>query len=77
MISHVTIEEARANLEEMIAQLGPGDEVVITAGRRPVAKLIAEPRPVEQRPGLGLCREMITIVSDDDEHLRDFAEYMP
>jgi prevent-host-death family protein len=29
------------------------------------------------RPQPGLCKGMITIVADDDEHLKDFAEYMP
>jgi hypothetical protein len=29
------------------------------------------------RPGPGLCAEMMTIVADDDEHLKDFSEYMP
>src|SRR3954454_3698888 len=45
----------------------------------PVAKLVSErPKP---KPGLrpppGLGKGVITVVSDDDEHLQDFAEYMP
>ena len=27
-------------------------------------------------PVFGSCRGMLTIISDDDEHLKDFAEYM-
>lgn len=29
-----------------------------------------------QRPGPGLAKEMITVVKDDDEHLRGFEEHM-
>jgi hypothetical protein len=29
------------------------------------------------RPPPGLGKGYITIVSDDDEHLKDFEEYMP
>ncbi len=75
----VTIQEAQATLVDLIHQLPPGDEVVITENNLPVAKLVSElPKP---KPGLrpppGLGKGCITIVSDDDEHLKDFAEYMP
>jgi len=30
-----------------------------------------------QRPGPGPLKGMLTIVSEDDDHLKDFAEYMP
>ena len=75
----VTIQEAQATLVDLIHQLPPGDELVITENNQPVAKLVSElPKP---KPGLrpppGLGKGCITIVSDDDEHLKDFAEYMP
>jgi prevent-host-death family protein len=76
-MASVTIQEAQANLPELIHQLTPGEELVITEHCRPVAKLVSEKQPAGQRPGPGLCKGMITIVADDDEHLRDFAEYMP
>jgi antitoxin (DNA-binding transcriptional repressor) of toxin-antitoxin stability system len=74
----VTLDEAQAHLKELIGKLAPGDEMVITDNQRPVAKLVAEPvtPPLKQRPGPGFCKGMITIVSDDDEHLKDFEEYM-
>jgi prevent-host-death family protein len=72
----VTIQEAQAKLAELIHKLMPGDEVVITENNQPVAKLVSE-KPAVQRPPPGLCKEMITIVADDDEHLKDFADYMP
>ena len=76
-MSIVTIQEAQAQLTDLIHRLTPGDEVVITENDQPVAKLVSEKPAVRQRPQPGLCKGMITIVADDDEHLKDFAEYMP
>lgn len=75
----VTIQEAQAKLADLIHKLTPGDEVVITENNQPVAKLVREqPKPkLGSRPPPGLGKGFITIVSDDDEHLKDFAEYMP
>lgn len=77
MSTTITIEEAQANLRDLIGKLESGDEIVITDNQRRVAKLVGERPPLLQRPGPGLCKGMITIVADDDEHLKDFAEYMP
>jgi prevent-host-death family protein len=73
----ITIQEAQAKLSELIHQLHPGEEVVITENDAPVAKLVSEKSVVRQRPQPGLCKGMITIVADDDEHLKDFEDYMP
>jgi prevent-host-death family protein len=79
MSTTITVDEAQAKLKELIHQMAPGEEVIITENQQPVAKLVSEPPkpPRKQRPGPGLCKGMITIVSDDDEHLKDFEEYMP
>jgi prevent-host-death family protein len=79
MSTTITVDEAQAKLKELIHQMAPGEEVIITENHHPVAKLVSEPArpPRKQRPGPGLCKGMITIVSDDDEHLKDFEEYMP
>lgn len=76
MSAIVTMEEAQAKLKELIHQLAPGEEIVITEHQQPVAKLMSEQPKPKLRPGPGLCKGMITIVADDDEHLKDFAEYM-
>jgi antitoxin (DNA-binding transcriptional repressor) of toxin-antitoxin stability system len=72
----VTIEEAQAKLPELIAKLAPGEEIVITQNDQPVAELhpIAREKP---RPKFGSCKGMLTIVAEDEEHLKDFKEYMP
>ncbi len=76
-MSSVTIQEAQSRLPDLIRSLTPGEELVITENDRPVAKLVSEKPAVRQRPEPGLCKEMIAIVADDEEHLKDFAEYMP
>ena len=73
----LTLEEAQAKLPDLIHQLTPGEEVIITENNRPVAKLVSEQGAIRQRPQPGLGRGMITINADDEEHLKDFAEYMP
>ena len=72
----VTLQEAQSHLAEIIDKLTPGEEVVIARDRQPVARLVGEslakPHPVP-----GRCRGMLTIVAEDDEHLKDWAEYLP
>lgn len=52
-MSSLTVEEAQAHLSELINNLKPGDEVVITDHDQPVARLVAtEQRPqTPRRPG--------------------------
>ncbi len=78
MSATITLEEAQAHLKELIGRLAPGEEVVITEDNNPVAKLVGQAsRNSRLRPPPGLGKGMITILSDDDDHLKDFAEYMP
>lgn len=75
-MTSVTIEEAKAHLQDLIAQLEPGEPLLITQNERPVARLIAE-APTQRPPRkAGSARGMLVILADDDEHLQDFAEYM-
>jgi prevent-host-death family protein len=69
----VTIEDAQAHLKELIEHLAPGQEVIITQNDHPVARLVSSRRPRKPRQP-GNCKGMLTVVSDDDEHLKDFAE---
>jgi antitoxin (DNA-binding transcriptional repressor) of toxin-antitoxin stability system len=72
----LAVEQVEGHLTEIIEKLSPGEEIVLTRNDKPVAKLIGtageNPRPL---PGRG--KGMLTIISDDEEHLKDFAEYMP
>lgn len=73
----ITIEEAQANLAGLIAELKPGEEVLITQQDRPIARLMVEPNNARapRRPGSAVGK--LTIVEDDDTHLDNFKEYMP
>jgi antitoxin (DNA-binding transcriptional repressor) of toxin-antitoxin stability system len=75
-MSNVTLEEAQARLPDLIHELVPGQEVLITENERPVAKLVGQAAD-SRHPVPGRCKGMLTILSDDDEHLEDFKEYMP
>ncbi len=78
-MTSVTIQEAQSKLPELIRGLTGGKEVLITDNDLPVAKLVSEQPQAKSglRPPPGLGKGFITIVADDDEHLKDFAEYMP
>jgi antitoxin (DNA-binding transcriptional repressor) of toxin-antitoxin stability system len=74
----VSLEQAQSDLAGLIHRLPAGEQIVITDGGHPVARLTAEPPvPGAMRPPPGLLKGAIVILEDDDEHLKDFAEYMP
>jgi prevent-host-death family protein len=72
----LTIEEAQARLPELIEGLAPGEEIVLTRNARPVARLIGQAAD-QPRPVCGRGRGKLIVVSEDDEHLQGFEEYMP
>jgi prevent-host-death family protein len=75
-MSSVTIEEAQAKLTDLIHQLTPGQEVVITENNRPVAKL-ARAESKEQWPCKpGSAKGKILIAPDFDDPIEEFKEYM-
>jgi antitoxin (DNA-binding transcriptional repressor) of toxin-antitoxin stability system len=77
MSAAITLNDAQFQLKELIDKLAPGEEVVIMENEQPVAKLVGQSPKPRLRPPPGLGKGMITIVSDDDDHLKDFEEYMP
>jgi antitoxin (DNA-binding transcriptional repressor) of toxin-antitoxin stability system len=76
MMSTITIEEAQANLPEIIDKLTPGGELIITRNDQPVAKLVGQRRPVRKPRQPGSAKGKLIILAEDDEHLEDFKEYM-
>jgi prevent-host-death family protein len=78
----VTLEEAKANLDDLVAEVSQGAEIVITKDDKPVATLAAAPEtPVEHRaaakfPLFGLLKGQIEYAPDFDEPLEDFKPYM-
>ena len=64
-------------LATFLAALAPGDEVVITRDGAPVGRLTRPPAPPKGVPVYGRAKGMLVVHAEDDEHLNDFAEYMP
>ena len=77
MSTTVTIEEAQANLAELVNRLVPGEEVIITRDAQPVAKLIGQRAAARQPRQPGSAKGKLLILAEDEEHLEDFTEYMP
>lgn len=75
MPATLTVEEAQSNLKELIDQLAPGEEIVITKNQQPVAKLVRD-RLALARPAPGLGKGSILYMAPDfDEPLEEFKEY--
>ena len=78
-MTFVTMEEAQANLPELIQKLAVGEEVVITENDQPVARLLAS-APVlalKKTRKLGTLQgSVLFMASDFDAPLDDFKEYM-
>ncbi|WP_165074926.1 type II toxin-antitoxin system Phd/YefM family antitoxin [Paludisphaera rhizosphaerae] len=76
-MSTISVQEAQARLSELIRQLSPGEEVVITEGDRPVARLIPTPSLERKPPRLGTLRGTVLHMAPDfDAPLDDPREYM-
>jgi antitoxin (DNA-binding transcriptional repressor) of toxin-antitoxin stability system len=75
-MSTVTVEEAQAKLPELIAHLAAGEELIITRDQQPIARLSAEPPPRRKPRKAGSGKGMLTILAEDDEHLKDFKDDM-
>lgn len=74
-MSTVSLEEAQAHLAELIKQLKPGEEIVITEGGLPLAKVRkAEGTPADCKAGF-YAKSEFWMSSDFDSPLDDFQEY--
>jgi len=76
IMTSISIEEAQAKLSELIAQLGPGEELQITQGKEVIAKLRREQRKSWPcQPG-SAADTPHWMAPDFDAPLDDFKEYM-
>lgn len=71
----VSIEQAQVKLANLISRAAQGESISITQDGREVAQIVAIAGK-KQRPAPGFGKDVVHIISDDDEHLVDFAEYM-
>lgn len=80
-MSTITIQEAQANLPELLHRLKPGEALQVTEGGRPVAVITgAAPTPADPAPGqrrLGTqAGSVLYMAPDFDAPLDDMREYM-
>ena len=68
------LDDAQARLSEIIANLRPGEEILLVQNGQSMARIVPEKRAA---PSFGSCRGLLSMVHEDDEHLKDFQEYMP
>jgi antitoxin (DNA-binding transcriptional repressor) of toxin-antitoxin stability system len=72
----VTLQEAQSHLPDLIHNLSPGDELVITENNQPVARL-SRSEPKAQWPcKAGSAKGKIWMAPDFDAPLEEFKEYM-
>jgi antitoxin (DNA-binding transcriptional repressor) of toxin-antitoxin stability system len=77
MQTTLALEEIKLTLPELLDSLTPGDEVIFTRNKQPVAKLVSEPaKPMQPRvPGL-FPGSIIYMAPDFDAPMEEFKEYM-
>jgi antitoxin (DNA-binding transcriptional repressor) of toxin-antitoxin stability system len=77
-MSTIAVEEAQARLVEIIQQLMPGEEVVLTQNERPVATLKASPPAARAAPQLGTLKGTILRIAPEFDAIPEgFEEYLP
>jgi antitoxin (DNA-binding transcriptional repressor) of toxin-antitoxin stability system len=76
-MSTVTLEEAQAQLPQLIEQLQPGEEIIITRDHKPVARLTGQ-APVRKARRAGTLKGSVLYMAPDfDAPLEEFKDYMP
>ena len=72
----VTLQEAQAQLSDLIHRLANGEELVITENDQPVAKLVKLEEQKEWPCKAGSAKGKIWMAPDFDQPLEEFQEYM-
>ncbi|MGD9244682.1 MAG: type II toxin-antitoxin system prevent-host-death family antitoxin [Desulfobacterales bacterium] len=70
----IDINQAKKSLPELIEKTISGDEIIITKGGQPIAKLVGISKGKKQRQ-FGTAKGLIKISDDFDKPLEDFQEY--
>ena len=74
-MQNVDINQAKKRLPELVQKTISGDEIIITKGGQPIAKLVGIPKQEKQRQ-FGTAKGLIKISDDFDKPLEDFQRYM-
>lgn len=77
MVHTISIQQASGEFVALVRALHPGDEIVLTDGPQPVARIVPEPpRAADRTPGLS--KGTLEIISDEeDDILEHFRDYTP
>ena len=70
MSVQVDINDAKSELSKLIDQAIAGEEIIISKGGKPVAKLAPFEKPIQERKP-GSAKGKITLARDFDEPLPD------
>jgi len=74
----IPIQQAEGHLAEIIENLSPGEEVVLTRDDKPVATIRAIPPPEPTLRQLGTLKGTILYIAPDfDDIPEGFEEYLP
>jgi antitoxin (DNA-binding transcriptional repressor) of toxin-antitoxin stability system len=77
MVRTVSIQQASAQLADLVRALEAGDQIVLTDGARRVGRIVPEPAPHPHRQS-GVCKGMLEIVDDSEDAILDhFTDYVP
>ena len=78
-MNRLLLQDIQSNFAEVVTNLLPGEVVQIISGDQIIAQIVGERKPLNKKttrqPGSAIGT--LEIISDDDEHLQDFADYMP
>lgn len=72
----VSIRQAQLDLVELLDRSSRGEEVIIARDDGGVAARLISAAPLAHDFRPGFLKDKLEIVTDDDEHLAAFAEYM-
>jgi len=75
-MSTVTLEEAKARLDELIARLQPGEEILITEHGKPLAQVKKAERTSWPCKAGSYRKAEFWMAPDFDAPLDEFKEYM-
>jgi len=76
-MTSLTIQEAQAQLPDLVRSLSPGDEVLLTENDRPMARIVPATTRSRQPRHPGTLRGTVLYMAPDfDAPLEDFKEYM-
>ena len=74
----ITVQQAEGHLAEIIDNLPPGEEIVLTINDKPVAALRAIPESARKIPQFGTLRGSILYIAPDFDAIPEgFEDYLP